>query len=63
MKCLKCEGFITKEIIIAENHWIEETYCVNCGKRIHSDVLTTRQRVNKTPMKWEHERWRQVGTR
>ncbi len=41
MKCPKCDGLITNEIIIAENQWIEETYCVNCGKRIHSDILTT----------------------
>ena len=63
MKCPKCNGLITTETIIAENQWIEETYCVNCGKRIHSDVLTTRRSVIKTPKKWEHQRWRQVGTR
>ncbi len=47
MKCPKCNGLVTNEMIIAENYWIEETYCVNCGKRIHSDALETRQRVTK----------------
>ncbi len=42
MKCSKCNGLITTEMIIAENQWIKETYCVNCGKRIHPDVLTTK---------------------
>lgn len=49
MKCPKCSGLINTEIIIAENQWIKETYCVNCGKRIHPDILTTRQRVIETP--------------
>ncbi len=42
MKCPKCNGLITTEMIIAENQWIKETSCVNRGKRIHPDVLTTK---------------------
>ena len=54
-KCGKCNGFITTEVIIAENYWIEETYCVNCGRRIHSDILKIIQKVIKTPKKWKQQ--------
>jgi uncharacterized Zn finger protein len=43
-KCPKCSGLIIKEIIIAEGYWIKEVRCVNCGERIHAEVLAERRR-------------------
>lgn len=55
MKCAKCNGLIATGIIIAENYWIQETYCVNCGRRIHSDILGIIGKVIKTPKKWKQQ--------
>ncbi len=55
VKCAKCNGFIATEVIIAENYWIEETYCVNCGRRIHSDIWKILQKVIETPKKWKQQ--------
>ncbi len=55
MKCAKCNGLIITETIIAENYWIKETYCVNCGRRIHYDILRLIQKVIETPKKWKQQ--------
>jgi len=60
VKCTKCNGFVTTEVIVAENYWIEETFCVNCGRRIHSDILKIIRKVIETPKKWRQQHGRRL---
>lgn len=33
MNCPRCQGLVVSEVIFAENCWIDDIYCVNCGER------------------------------
>lgn len=52
MTCLKCNGLIIFETVFAENKFIDDIHCVNCGERFFKGIPLCRLDKGK---KWKRE--------
>lgn len=43
MTCLRCKGLIIFETVFAENKFIDDIHCVNCGERFFKNIPTYRR--------------------